>query len=149
MLCTPHRYGLQVGPARETHARRAINIDNILVQTVEGEEHVKLANFALADYANRSTGFASCTGELAFSAQEALQGSCGPAANMYSAAAVLYNLLTGKTPFSGKTGRPSCVYCRLFVCACQASCTSAFSNGLQFAAAHMHDRYGLQTNHTV
>ena len=101
-------------------ARRAIKIDHILVQTVEGEEQVKLANFALADYANKSTGFALCMGELAFSAPEALQGSCGPAADIYSAAAVLYNLLTGKTPFSGKTGKPSCVYCHVFVCACQA-----------------------------
>lgn len=90
-------------------AHRDIKPGNILIHKEKEDSHtqLKLADFGLADYITGPTCYTRRVGTIAYSAPEVLKGSFGPAADVYSAAAVLYSLLTGRPPFCGDTGKLS------------------------------------------
>ncbi|MBV8758459.1 MAG: serine/threonine protein kinase [Deltaproteobacteria bacterium] len=79
-----------------------IKSDNFLVEALDGGDHVTLIDFGLArmDGSTPIAGMVSGTPE--YMAPEVIRGSAPtPASDLYSAGIVLYEILTGTTPFAG------------------------------------------------
>ncbi len=84
-----------------------VKSDNVLVDTVDGRDHVKLIDFGLAHPdlegrpgAPRSRDMVSGTPD--YMAPEVIRGHGSTAASdVYAAGIILYELVTGTTPFSG------------------------------------------------
>jgi serine/threonine-protein kinase len=88
--------------ARVVHAD--VKSDNFLVETVDGRDHVTLIDYGLArmDGALPFDGMVSGTPE--YLAPELIRGdSATPASDRYGAGIILYEMLTGRTPFAGGT----------------------------------------------
>ncbi|MBH5299622.1 PASTA domain-containing protein [Corynebacterium silvaticum] len=81
---------------------RDIKPDNVLIN---GDHQVKLADFGLVRAASASQATsASIIGTVSYLSPEQVSGDdIGPASDVYSAGILLYELLTGTTPFSGDT----------------------------------------------
>lgn len=86
---------------------RDVKPSNILVATAGGREHCYLGDFGLTKRTGSLSGV-SATGEvvgtLDYVAPEQITGAdVGPAADLYSLACVLYECLTGQSPFPRAT----------------------------------------------
>lgn len=81
---------------------RDIKPDNVLIN---GDHQVKLADFGLVRAASASQATsANIIGTVSYLSPEQVSGDdIGPASDVYSAGILLYELLTGTTPFSGDT----------------------------------------------
>jgi eukaryotic-like serine/threonine-protein kinase len=97
-----HTYTRPDGTAMQI-VHRDVSPGNILIDT---QGHVKLLDFGIAraneggEYKTRDGMF---KGKLAYSAPEVYDGkSASPKSDVYSAAVVLYQLLSGENPFRGK-----------------------------------------------
>jgi serine/threonine protein kinase len=95
-----------LGALEATHTAGVVHADiksdNFLVETVDGGDHVTLIDFGLArmDGAVPFEGMVSGTPE--YLAPELIRGGHPtPASDLYGAGVILYELLTGTTPFSG------------------------------------------------
>lgn len=79
-----------------------VKSDNFLVETLDGGDHVTLIDFGLArmDGSTPIDGMVSGTPE--YMAPEVIRGEPpSPASDIYSAGVILYEILTGTTPFAG------------------------------------------------
>jgi len=97
-----------LGALEAAHASGVVHADvksdNFLVETVDGGDHLTLIDFGLArmDGAASFEGMVSGTPE--YLAPELIRGGRPTtASDLYGAAVILYELLTGTTPFSGGT----------------------------------------------
>ena len=97
-----------LGALEAAHASGVVHADvksdNFLVETIDGGDHVTLIDFGLArmDGAAPFEGMVSGTPE--YLAPEVIRGGRPtPASDLYGAGVILYELLTGTTPFSGGT----------------------------------------------
>ncbi len=96
----------------ESHRRGVVHADvktdNLLVHLdADGQERIKLIDFGLANIdgdvvASEVDGERAVAGTPEFMAPEVIRGgTAGVAADLYGAGVVLYELLTGTTPFGG------------------------------------------------
>ncbi len=97
-----------LGALEAAHASGVVHADvksdNFLVETIDGGDHVTLIDFGLArmDGAAPFEGMVSGTPE--YLAPEVIRGGRPtPCSDLYGAGVILYELLTGTTPFSGGT----------------------------------------------
>lgn len=87
-----------------------VKSDNFLVELVEGVDHVTMIDFGLAQPIAAPSGVDLQHGEVTISgtpeymAPELIAGDPpSPASDLYGAGVILYELLTGTTPFGGGT----------------------------------------------
>lgn len=85
-----------------------VKSDNFLVESIDGRDHVTAIDFGLARFAGSSAvreledGTAIVSGTPEYMAPEVVRGGAAiPASDLYSAGVILYELLTGTTPFAG------------------------------------------------
>jgi serine/threonine protein kinase len=88
-----------------------VKCDNFLVETVDGRDHVTMIDFGLARFAASSQssdfedGVQVVTGTPEYMAPEVADGEPAVAASdIYGAGVILYELLTGTTPFGDGDG---------------------------------------------
>jgi serine/threonine protein kinase len=88
-----------------------VKCDNFLVESVQGRDHVTMIDFGLARFAaspqssDVEDGVEGVTGTPEYMAPEIIDGGPAVAASdIYSAGVILYELLTGATPFGDGTG---------------------------------------------
>lgn len=83
---------------------RDVKPENLLLDTSAGQAVLKVTDFGVArlSYGGSLTKLSSLIGTPEYMAPELAEGgSAGPAADLYSAGAVLYEMLSGRTPFAG------------------------------------------------
>ena len=83
---------------------RDIKPENLLLDTSAGEVTLKVTDFGVArlSYGASLTKLSSLIGTPEYMAPELAEGgSAGPAADLYSAGVVVYEMLSGRTPFAG------------------------------------------------
>jgi Protein kinase domain len=83
---------------------RDVKPENLLLDTSAGQAVLKVTDFGVArlSYGGSLTKMSSLIGTPEYMAPELAEGgSAGPAADLYSAGAVLYEMLSGRTPFAG------------------------------------------------
>lgn len=78
---------------------RDIKPQNILVSSLNGKPHPRLADFGLAKQANPMTLMLSARGTLAFKAPEAFSNSDSTSGDVWALGCVLYYLLADRHPF--------------------------------------------------
>lgn len=80
---------------------------NILLQTVDGEEKIKLIDFGIATVRDAISTASPTTKTLAgtprYMAPEQLQGKPEKASDIYALGVIAYQLVTGEFPFNGKS----------------------------------------------
>ena len=89
---------------------RDIKPENVLVDTSDGQTRLKLTDFGVArlSYGGSLTRLSGVIGTPEYMAPELAEHNHGtPAADVYSAGIVLYEMLCGRTPFAG--GHPLAV----------------------------------------
>ena len=89
---------------------RDIKPENVLVDTSAGRPLLKLTDFGVArlSYGSSLTKLSGVIGTPEYMAPELVEGNrATPAADVYSAGIVLYEMLCGRTPFAG--GHPLAV----------------------------------------
>lgn len=87
-----------------------VKSDNFLVELVDGVDHVTLIDFGLAEAVatparvDRESSEIMISGTPEYMAPERIAGDpASPASDLYGAGVILYELLTGTTPFGGGT----------------------------------------------
>src|SRR4029079_2823292 len=101
----------QIGAALEhVHEQkifhRDLKPDNIMVQSLKGEEHVKVVDFGIAKVKDsvvaRSTGNKVPVGTVLYMSPEQLRGGerITAASDIYSMGVIAYEMLTGRRPFN-------------------------------------------------
>jgi len=83
---------------------RDVKPENLLLDTSAGQAVLKVTDFGVArlSYGGSLTKLSSLIGTPEYMAPELAEGgSAGPAADLYSAGAVLYEMLSGRAPFAG------------------------------------------------
>ncbi len=81
----------------------------MIVQDAAGEERIKILDFGIAKLLDdRRARFQTQMGTVVgspsyFSPEQAMGEPCGPAADQYSVAVILYEMLTGRKPFVGSS----------------------------------------------
>ncbi|HMV50336.1 MAG TPA: serine/threonine-protein kinase, partial [Blastocatellia bacterium] len=103
-----HQIALALYAAHEKGViHRDLKPDNILLQTVDGEERIKLIDFGIATVRDAiGTGSSSTTvvaGTPRYMAPEQLQGKPEKASDTYALGVIIYQLVTGQLPFNSKT----------------------------------------------
>ncbi len=97
---------------REAHRQQVVHRDlkpeNVLLERCAGGERVKVVDFGLARLMDTSvTAFTrpgAVLGTPHYMSPEQCRGEpAGPAADLYACGALLYALLTGRPPFTGRT----------------------------------------------
>ena len=89
---------------------RDVKPENMLLDTTDGQARVRLTDFGVArlSYGASLTKLSSIIGTPEYMAPEvADHDSAAPSADLYSAGVVLYEMLSGRTPFAG--GHPLAV----------------------------------------
>jgi serine/threonine protein kinase len=85
---------------------RDVKPANVLVREVAGEDHAYLTDFGIAkppDLVENLTRTGSTVGTTGYLAPEQIQGKeAGPRSDLYSLGCLTFEMLTGKTPFSGE-----------------------------------------------
>jgi serine/threonine protein kinase len=85
---------------------RDVKPANVLLRDVAGEDHAYLTDFGIAkppESIENLTRTGSTVGTTGYLAPEQIQGKdAGPRSDLYSLGCLVFEMLTGKTPFSGE-----------------------------------------------
>ncbi len=85
---------------------RDVKPANVLLRDVAGEDHAYLTDFGIAkppELLEALTRTGSTVGTTGYLSPEQIQGKeAGPASDLYSLGCVVFEMLTGKTPFTGE-----------------------------------------------
>jgi serine/threonine protein kinase len=85
---------------------RDVKPANVLVREVIGEDHVYLTDFGIAkppESIESLTSTGSTVGTTGYLSPEQIQGKeAGPRSDLYSLGCLVFEMLTGKTPFTGE-----------------------------------------------
>uniref|UniRef100_A0A2P2NZA2 Protein kinase domain-containing protein n=1 Tax=Rhizophora mucronata TaxID=61149 RepID=A0A2P2NZA2_RHIMU len=82
---------------------RDLKPENILLATKSSSSAIKLADFGLATYIKPGHNLCGTVGSPFYIAPEVLAGGYNQVADIWSAGVILYILLSGMPPFSGRT----------------------------------------------